>query len=80
MLMQCFSYISTYFADAKVVSSNPAHAEVYTIQHRVKFVSDLRQVGGFLDHDHNGSCSQMYIIFDIFLGLLFIPAIKIVSA
>ena len=32
----------------KVVSSNPAHAEVYTIQHHVKFVSDLRQVGGFL--------------------------------
>jgi hypothetical protein len=33
----------------KVVSSNPAHGEVYSIQHYViKFVSDLRQVGGFL--------------------------------
>ena len=33
----------------KVVSSNPFHAEVYSIQHYViKFVSDLRQVGGFL--------------------------------
>ena len=33
----------------KVVSSNPAHAEDYSIQHYViKFVSDLRQVGGFL--------------------------------
>jgi hypothetical protein len=33
----------------KVVSSNPAHSEVYSIQHYViKFVSDLRQVGGFL--------------------------------
>jgi hypothetical protein len=33
----------------KVVSSNPAHGEVYLIQHYViKFVSDLRQVGGFL--------------------------------
>jgi hypothetical protein len=33
----------------KVVNSNPAHGEVYSIQHYViKFVSDLRQVGGFL--------------------------------
>ena len=32
----------------KVVSSNPAHGEVYLIQHYVKkFVSDLRQVGSF---------------------------------
>jgi len=32
----------------KVVSSNLAHGEVYLIQHYViKFVSDLRQVGGF---------------------------------
>jgi hypothetical protein len=33
----------------KVVSSNPVHGEVYSIQHYVlKFVSDLRQVSGFL--------------------------------
>ena len=33
----------------KVVSSNPAHVEVYSIQHYViKFVSDLRPVSGFL--------------------------------
>jgi len=33
----------------KVVSSNSVHGEVYSIQHYViKFVSDLRQVGGFL--------------------------------
>ena len=33
----------------KVVSSNPVNGEVYSIQHYViKFVSDLRQVGGFL--------------------------------
>jgi hypothetical protein len=33
----------------KVVSSNPAHGQVYSIQHYViKFVSVLRQVGGFL--------------------------------
>jgi len=33
----------------KVVSSNPIHGEVYSIQHYViKLVSDLRQVGCFL--------------------------------
>jgi len=33
----------------KVVSSNPVHHEVYSIQHyMIKFVSDLQQVGGFL--------------------------------
>jgi hypothetical protein len=33
----------------KVVSSNPVHSEMYLIQHYViKFVSHLRQVGGFL--------------------------------
>ena len=33
----------------KVVSSNPIHREVYSIQHyEIKFVSDLQQVGGFL--------------------------------
>jgi hypothetical protein len=33
----------------KVVSLTPVHGEVYSIQHYViKFVSDLRQVGGFL--------------------------------
>ena len=33
----------------KVVSSNPAHVEVYSIQRYViKFVSDLQQVGDFL--------------------------------
>ena len=32
-----------------VASLNPAHGEVYAIQHYViKFVSDLRQVSGFL--------------------------------
>ena len=32
-----------------VVSLNPVHGEVYLIQHYViKFVSDLRQVDGFL--------------------------------
>jgi hypothetical protein len=32
-----------------VVSSNPVHGEMYSIQHYViKFVSDFRQVIGFL--------------------------------
>jgi hypothetical protein len=34
---------------SKILSSNHAHGEVYSIQHYViKFVSDLWQVGGFL--------------------------------
>jgi hypothetical protein len=38
-----FHYIFT-----KIMSSNPVYGEVYSIQHYViKFVSDLRQVGGF---------------------------------
>ena len=33
----------------KFVSLNPAHGEVYSIQHYgIKFVSDLRQVSGYL--------------------------------
>ena len=33
----------------KVVSSNPVHCEVYSIQpYVIKFVSDLQQVGRFL--------------------------------
>ena len=33
----------------KVVSSNPVHGEVYSIQHYViKLVIDLQQAGGFL--------------------------------
>ena len=48
-------YTTTYAISAyhgittNVVSSHPDHGEVYLIQHYViKFVSDLRQVGGFL--------------------------------
>jgi hypothetical protein len=33
----------------KVLSSSPVHEEVYSMQHYViNFVSNLRQVGGFL--------------------------------
>ena len=45
-------FTTTYAISAyhtKVVNSNPVHGEVYSIQHYViKFVSDWRQVGGFL--------------------------------
>ena len=44
-------FITTYAISAitfNVVSSNPIHGEVHSIQHYViKFVSDLRRVGGF---------------------------------
>ena len=42
---------STYAISAyhKVVSANPVHGEVYSIQlYVIKFVSDQRQFGGFL--------------------------------
>ena len=32
----------------EVMSSNPAHGELYSIYYVMKFVSDLRNVGGFL--------------------------------
>jgi hypothetical protein len=37
------------YVTIKVVSFNPTHGEVYLIQrYAMKFVRDLRQVGGFL--------------------------------
>jgi hypothetical protein len=43
------TYMQSVPITTKVVSSNPVHVEVYLIQHYViKFVSDLRQVNGFL--------------------------------
>ena len=44
-----FTTVQSVPITTKVVSLNPVHGEVYSIQHYVrKFVSDLRQVGGFL--------------------------------
>ena len=44
----------------KVVSSNLVHGEVYSIQHYViKFVSDLRQVCGFLNIVESGVKHQI---------------------
>jgi hypothetical protein len=41
--------MQSLYITTKVVSSNPTHGEVHSIQHcLIKFVSDLRQVGGFL--------------------------------
>jgi len=42
-------FTTTCAITTKVVSFNPVHGEVYSIHHYViKFVSDLRQDGGFL--------------------------------
>jgi hypothetical protein len=42
-------HVQSVSITTKVESSSPVHGEVYSIQHYViKFVSDLRQVGGFL--------------------------------
>jgi len=41
--------IQSVHITTEVVSSNPAHGEMYSIQHYVvQFVSDLWKVGGFL--------------------------------
>ena len=45
-----------------VVSSNPAHGKVYSIQHYViKFVSDLRQVSGFLPYSSTNKTDRHHI-------------------
>ena len=42
-------FTTTYAITIKVVSSNPFHGKVYSMQHYViKFVNDLREVGSFL--------------------------------
>ena len=44
-----FTNVESVPSTTKVLNSNPAHGEVYLIQHYViKFVSYLRQVGGWL--------------------------------
>jgi len=41
--------VQSVHINTKVVRSNPVHGEVYSIQHYViKFVNDLRLLGGFL--------------------------------
>ena len=42
-------YQGVVMVTTKLVTSNPGHGKVYSMQHYVmKFVGDLRQVGGFL--------------------------------
>jgi hypothetical protein len=49
-LPECVIYpVKPVIITSRIVSSNPVHGEVYSIQHYViKFVSDLRQFGGVL--------------------------------
>ena len=50
-----FTIVESVPSITKVLNSNPAHGEVYLIQYYViKYVSDLRQVGGWLRY----SCSS----------------------
>jgi hypothetical protein len=57
-------YDLSYFVctiTTKVVSSNPVHDKVYSIQQYViKFVSDLRQVGDFLRFPKNSNCIHIF--------------------
>ena len=42
-------YVSVMTSMTYIVSVNRSNGKVYSIQHyKIKFVSDLRQVGGFL--------------------------------
>ena len=48
LMLRVFEYVSV-FLPFKFAPHHPTNGEVYSIQHYViKFVSDLRQVGGFL--------------------------------
>jgi hypothetical protein len=56
----------------EVVSLNPAHGEVYSIQHYViKFVSDLQQVDGFLPSNLVSSANKTdrHVIAGILLNM-----------
>jgi hypothetical protein len=43
-----YNYLYNQCISSLVFSSNSANGEVYSIQHYVMFVSDLRQAGDFL--------------------------------
>ena len=48
MVVRSMTTVQSVPITTKVVSSNPAHGEVYSIQnYAIKFVSDLRQVDDF---------------------------------
>jgi hypothetical protein len=47
--------------NTEVVSSNPVHGELNSIQHYfIKFVSDLRQVGGLNTVNHQTKMCKTY--------------------
>ena len=49
MVVELSTTLQSVHITTTVASSNPVHGEMYSIQHYViKFVSDLRLVGGFL--------------------------------
>jgi len=41
-------YDPKYVSKEACITPNPVHGEVYSIHYVIKFVSDFRQVGGFL--------------------------------
>jgi hypothetical protein len=69
---QVVGYITTYAISAyhhNDVSSNPAHGEVYSIQHyMIKFLSDLPQVSGFL-------FCLIIVMLNMFLNKIYIKAV-----
>jgi hypothetical protein len=51
------------FFTTNVMSSNPTHGKVYSIQYyMIKFVSDLRQVGGYSGGVQNYKLKKINII------------------
>jgi hypothetical protein len=90
-----YNHLYTCTISAKIttnaVSLNPAHGEVCSIQHYViKFVSDLRQVGGFLPStlvsstnktDHHNWRYNWHIVETvvIYIGCIFIQVIQYVK-
>jgi hypothetical protein len=64
-----------------VASSNPVQGEVYSIQHYlIKFVSDLRQVGGFLRALQSTASwyryTRVYLLHLAIFALFFLPECK----
>jgi hypothetical protein len=63
----------------KLVSSNPVHGKVYSIQlYVIKFVSDLWQVGGLLRIlDHEGPKKE-YKLYNMLVILVFVNLTNVI--
>ena len=64
------------------MGSKPVHSEVYSIQHFViKFVSDLRQVGGFLVSSANKTDYHdvIEILLKVVLSTINLPILAAIS-